>query len=65
MNELATQKDFTLPTVPKLGRPTVMTPAIVSKIEQAYMLGATDTEACLFANLLKTKTLNLSPLKNL
>ena len=35
------------------GRPTVMTPEVVSKLEQAFALGCTDLEACLFADISK------------
>ena len=39
------------------GRPTKMTPETVSKLEQAYLIGCTDTEACLFADISR-ETLN-------
>ena len=35
------------------GRPTVMTPDVVSKLEQAFSMGCSDLEACLFANISK------------
>jgi len=35
----------------KVGRPTVMTPETISKLEQAYAYGCTDEEACLFADI--------------
>ena len=41
-------KDF-LP----VGRPTVMTPEVVGKLEQAFSLGCSDIEACLFAGISK------------
>ena len=37
----------------KVGRPTVMTPDVVSKLEQAWAMGCSDLEACLFANISK------------
>ncbi|MAI17103.1 MAG: hypothetical protein CBC71_06365 [Rhodobacteraceae bacterium TMED111] len=37
----------------KGGRPTVMTPETVNKLEQAFALGCTDLEACLFAQISK------------
>ena len=33
------------------GRPTVMTPAVLSKLEEAYAHSCTDVEACLFAEI--------------
>lgn len=33
------------------GRPTVMTDDTVNKLEQAFSLGCSDTEACLFADI--------------
>ena len=39
-------KDY-LPT----GRPTKMTPEVVTKLEQAFSMGCTDEEACLFADI--------------
>lgn len=35
------------------GRPTVMTPEVVAKLEDAYRYGATDIEACFYANISK------------
>lgn len=35
------------------GRPTVMTPDVVSKLEQAWSMGCSDLEACLFADISK------------
>lgn len=40
-----------LPTKNLGGRPTLMTPETVSKLEQAYAYGCTDEEACLFADI--------------
>ena len=37
----------------KVGRPTVMTPEVVSKLEQAWAMGCSDLEACLFADISK------------
>lgn len=41
---------------PKMGRPTVMTPEVVRKLEIAFSIGCSDAEACLFAGIAK-KTL--------
>lgn len=35
----------------KEGRPTVMTPEIIGKLEQAFLMGCSDKEACLFAEI--------------
>lgn len=35
----------------KEGRPTVMTPETIDKLEEVFALGGTDKEACLFANI--------------
>lgn len=35
----------------KAGRPTVMTPAIIDKLEQAFSFDFNDQEACLFADI--------------
>jgi len=35
------------------GRPTKMTPETVNKLEEAFLLGCTDEEACLFAGISK------------
>jgi len=37
-----------------VGRPTVMTPEIITKLEQAFSLGASDLEACFYAGIGKT-----------
>ena len=37
----------------KLGRKTVMTPEVVNKLEQAFSLGCSDMEACLYADISK------------
>ena len=33
------------------GRPTAMTPLVIAKLEEAFLMGCTDAEACLFANI--------------
>lgn len=35
----------------KIGRPTVMTIETISKLEQAFLQGLSDTEACLYADI--------------
>jgi hypothetical protein len=35
----------------KVGRPTVMTPETIARLEDAFLIGATDKEACLVANI--------------
>lgn len=35
------------------GRPTVMTKDVIAKLEQAFAIGCTDLEACLFAGVSK------------
>ena len=35
----------------KVGRPSVMTPEIINKLEQAFSMGCGDLEACLYADL--------------
>jgi len=34
-----------------MARPTIMTPETVAKLEEAFKIGATDTEACNYANI--------------
>lgn len=41
----------------KLGRPTSMTEDTLSKLKEAFLMGCTDTEACLFANDISPATL--------
>lgn len=36
------------------GRPTVVTPGILAKLEEAFLMGCTDLEACFFADISKT-----------
>lgn len=33
------------------GRPTVMTEDVIRKLEDAFLMGCTDTEACLYASI--------------
>jgi len=40
------------------GRPTDMTDATVNKLEQAFSLGCTDVEACLYAGISRTTLFN-------
>ena len=40
------------------GRKTIMTPEIINKLEQAFSLGCSDVEACLFANIGKSTLYN-------
>lgn len=40
------------------GRPTIMTPDVVNKLEQAFSLGATDLEACFYAGISKQTLYN-------
>jgi hypothetical protein len=35
------------------GRPTVMTPEVIGKLEYAFSIGCTDIEACFFADISK------------
>ncbi len=37
-----------------IGRPTVMTTETIAKLEEGFMLGFTDKEACLFAGIAPT-----------
>jgi hypothetical protein len=46
-----------------VGRPTVMTPEVISKLEEAFAWGCTDIEACLHADI-ATPTLYLYQEKN-
>lgn len=38
----------------EVGRPTVVTPEVLRKLEEAFALGCTDLEACVFADISKT-----------
>lgn len=40
------------------GRPTIMTPDIVNKLEQAFSMGCSDIEACLYAGISKQTLYN-------
>lgn len=40
------------------GRPTVMTPETLQKLELGFMHGMTDVEACLYANISKSTLYN-------
>lgn len=46
-----------------VGRPTVMTPEVVGKLEHAFAIGCTDLEACLYADIHKDTLYNYQ-LKN-
>lgn len=35
----------------KIGRPTIITPETIAKLEEAFLVGASDKEACLIANI--------------
>ena len=35
----------------KMGRPTVVTPEVLAKLEQAFGMGCSDKEACLYADI--------------
>lgn len=41
-----------------IGRPTVMTPEIISKLEEVFSIGGTDEEACFYAGIGKTTLYN-------
>lgn len=40
------------------GRPTIMTPEIISKLEDVFALGGTDEEACFYAGIGKSTLYN-------
>jgi hypothetical protein len=42
----------------EVGRPTIVTPEILNKLEEAFALGCTDLEACLYADISKTTLYN-------
>ena len=42
----------------KVGRPTLMTPDTVKKLEEAFSLGCSDLEACLYADISKQTLYN-------
>jgi len=39
------------PVSKPMGRPTVVTPEVLEKLKEAFLLGCTDGEACLFADI--------------
>ena len=41
-----------------VGRPTVVTPKIIEKLEKAFLIGCTDLEACLYAKISKSTLYN-------
>lgn len=41
-----------------MGRPTVMTPEVVNKLEEVFALGGTDSEACFYAGISKQTLYN-------
>lgn len=41
-----------------VGRPTIMTPDIISKLEEIFALGGSDEEACFYANIGKSTLYN-------
>lgn len=42
----------------EVGRPTIMTPEIISKLEDVFALGGTDEEACFYAGIGKSTLYN-------
>ena len=42
----------------KVGRPTILTPEIIAKLEQAFSMGCSDLEACFYADIGKTTLYN-------
>ncbi len=47
-----------MPKKKKGGRPTLMTPETVKKLEEAFANGATDVQACFYANISKQTLYN-------
>lgn len=41
-----------------VGRPTIMTPELISKLEEIFALGGSDLEACFYAGIGKTTLYN-------
>ena len=41
-----------------MGRPTKMTPETIKKLEEAFLMGCTDPEACLYADISKATLYN-------
>ena len=44
--------------MPEAGRPTIMTPEIISKLENVFAMGGTDEEACFYAGIGKSALYN-------
>lgn len=42
----------------EVGRPTVITPEIINKLEEVFAIGGTDNEACFYADIGKTTLYN-------
>jgi hypothetical protein len=40
--------------MPEVGRPTVITEEVLRKLDEAFAMGCTDLEACLYADISKT-----------
>ena len=47
------QKQRTKEGIMTVGRKSIMTPEVVNKLEQAFSMGCSDLEACLFADISK------------
>ena len=45
-------------TVKPIGRPTIMTPETVNKLEEVFAIGGSDEEACFYANISKQTLYN-------
>lgn len=42
----------------EIGRPTIMTPETISKLEEVFAIGGSDNEACFYADIGKTTLYN-------
>lgn len=42
----------------EVGRPTIMTPEIISKLEEVFAIGGSDNEACFYAGIGKSTLYN-------
>lgn len=42
----------------EIGRPTIMTPEIISKLEEVFAIGGSDNEACFYAGIGKSTLYN-------
>lgn len=42
----------------EVGRPTIMTPEIISKLEEVFSIGGSDEEACFYAGIGKSTLYN-------